>query len=396
MCGIAGIVTFDPQGRVDERRLTTMRDVMRHRGPDGEGLLVGGPVGLAHRRLSIDDVAAAHQPMSNEDASIWVVVNGEIYNHAELRPRLEARAHRYRTRSDTETILHLYEEQGDRVVDDLHGMFAFAIWDRPRQRLLLARDRLGIKPLYYALGGTELLFASEIKGLLAVSRGRPAFNEAALPEFLATRFLSGDETFFRGVMKLMPGHVASWSLKDGFHTRRYWTLPHPAEPPSASAASCAVEVRQRLEAAVRSHLMSDVPLGIFLSGGIDSSALAAMMARAVTGPIRTFAVGFSEVEANELPYARMVAQAIGSEHREVLVSPSEYFAALPHLIWHEDEPIAFTSSVPLYFVARLARDHVKVVLTGEGADELFLGYNRYRTTLWNARLGRPYWAAVPS
>jgi asparagine synthase (glutamine-hydrolysing) len=396
MCGIAGIVTFDPQGRVDERRLTTMRDVMRHRGPDGEGLLIDGPVGLAHRRLSIVDVAAGHQPMSNEDGSIWVVFNGEIYNHAELRPRLERRGHHYRTRSDTETILHLYEEKGDSVVDALHGMFAFAIWDRPRQRLLLARDRLGIKPLYYALTGTELLFASEIKGLVAVSRGRPVFNEQALPEFLATRFLSGEETFFRGVRKLMPGHVASWSLKNGFETRRYWTLPHPAEPPSATAASCATEVRRRLEAAVRSHLMSDVPLGIFLSGGIDSSALAAMMARAATEPIRTFAVGFSEAEANELPYARMVAQAIGSEHRDVVVSPSEYFAALPQLVWHEDEPIAFTSSVPLYFVARLARDHVKVVLTGEGADELFLGYNRYRATLWNARLGRPYWAAVPS
>src|SRR6476659_7904204 len=181
MCGIAGIVTFDPQGRVDERRLTTMRDVMRHRGPDGEGLLIDGPVGLAHRRLSIVDVAAGHQPMSNEDGTIWVVFNGEIYNHAELRPRLEQRGHHYRTRSDTETIVHLYEEKGDRVVEDLHGMFAFAIWDRPRHRLLLAWDRLGIKPLYYALTGTELLFASEIKGVLAVSPGRPAFNEEALP-----------------------------------------------------------------------------------------------------------------------------------------------------------------------------------------------------------------------
>jgi len=396
MCGIAGIVTFDPQGRVDERRLTTMRDVMRHRGPDGEGLLIDGPVGLAHRRLSIVDVAAGHQPMSNEDGSIWVVFNGEIYNHAELRPRLEQRGHHYRTRSDTETLLHLYEEKGDCLVDDLHGMFAFAIWDRPRQRLLLARDRLGIKPLYYALTGTELLFASEIKGLLAVSPARPAFNEEALPEFLATRFLSGEGTFFRGISKLMPGHVATWSLHNGFATRRYWTLPQPAEQPPTTVASCATEVRSLLEAAVRSHLMSDVPLGVFLSGGIDSSALAAMMARAVREPIRTFAVGFSEAEANELPYARMVADAIGSEHREVMVSPAEYFAALPHLIWHEDEPIAFTSSVPLYFVARLARDHVKVVLTGEGADELFLGYNRYRATLWNARLGRPYWAAMPS
>src|SRR5262245_7803276 len=395
MCGIAGIVAFDPRDRVNEHRLTAMRDVMRHRGPDGDGLYIDGPVGLAHRRLSIVDVNGGQQPMSNEDASVWVVFNGEIYNHADLRPGLEQRGHHYRTRSDTETILHLYEEKGERVVEDLHGMFAFAVWDRPRRRLLLARDRLGIKPLYYTMTGNELLFASEIKSLLAVSRSRPSFNRERLPEFLATRFLSDEETFFCGIRKLMPGHVASWSLTDGFQTRRYWTLPHRAEQPPPTQASCVAEVRHRLEGAVRSHLMSDVPLGIFLSGGIDSSALAAMMARAVPDRIRTFAVGFSESEANELPYARLVARAIGSEHREVLVSPSEYFAALPHLIWHEDEPIAFTSSIPLYFVARLARDHVKVVLTGEGADELFLGYNRYRATLWNARLGRPYWAIVP-
>jgi asparagine synthase (glutamine-hydrolysing) len=395
MCGIAGIISFDPRDRIDEHRLMTMRDVMRHRGPDGAGLFVDGPVGLAHRRLSIVDVDAGHQPMSNEDSSVWVVFNGEIYNHAELRPGLEERGHCYRTRSDTETILHLYEEKGDALVDDLHGMFAFAIWDRARQRLLLARDRLGIKPLYYTLTGRELLFASEIKGLLAATDQRPDFNHDALPEFLATRFLSGEETFFRGVRKLMPGHLASWSLNDGFQMKRYWTLPHSPEQPPDGVTTCARTVRELLEAAVRSHLMSDVPLGIFLSGGIDSSALAAMMARAVPEPIQTFAVGFSEVEANELPYARQVATAIGSAHREVLVSPREYFESLPHLIWHEDEPLAFTSSVPLYFVARLARDHVKVVLTGEGADELFLGYNRYRATLWNARLGRPYWAAVP-
>ena len=395
MCGIAGIVTFDPCNRVDERRLTAMQEVMRHRGPDGNGLLFDGPVGLAHLRLSIVDVGAGHQPMSNEDGNVWVVFNGEIYNHGELRPGLEQRGHRYSTRSDTETIVHLYEEKGDDLVHDLHGMFAFAIWDRPRQRLLLARDRLGIKPLYYVCTGTELLFASEIKGLLAATTARPQFNEEALPEFLATRFLSGDETFFKDVKKLMPGHVASWSLDQGFKVRRYWTLPRSTSEPPQSVTACADEVRARLEAAVRSHLMSDVPLGMFLSGGIDSSALAAMMARATRDRIRTFSVGFSEVEANELPYARLVADAIGSDHREVIVSPSDYFSALPSLIWHEDEPIAFTSSVPLYFVAELAREHVKVVLTGEGADELFLGYNRYRATLWNARLGRPYWATVP-
>ena len=237
MCGIAGIVSFDPRDRVDERRLTTMRDVMRHRGPDGEGLFLDGPVGLAHRRLSIVDVSAGHQPMSNEDASIWVVFNGEIYNHADLRPRLEQRGHHYRTRSDTETILHLYEEKGDAVVDDLHGMFAFAIWDRTRQRLLLARDRLGIKPLYYTLTGTELLFASEIKGLLAALRVRPGFNHEALPEFLATRFLSGEETFFSNVRKLMPGHVASWSAKRRLSDA---ALLDAAAPVGAAVRQCRV------------------------------------------------------------------------------------------------------------------------------------------------------------
>ena len=395
MCGIAGIVKFDPRERAEDDRLVRMRDRIAHRGPDGQGLIVDGRTGLAHRRLAIVDVGGGQQPMCNEDGTVWIVFNGEIYNHAELRSGLEARGHRYRSRSDTETILHLYEEEGEGVVDGLHGMFAFAIWDRPRQRLLLARDRLGIKPLYYARTDTELLFGSEIKAVLAAEALRPEFNEEALPEFLANRFVASDETFFRGVRKLLPGHVLSWSPAAGLRSRRYWQPPAPRETVSPTIACEAPVLRHLLESAVRSHLMSDVPLGVFLSGGIDSSAVAAMVARAVKTPIQTFAVGFAEREANELEYARLVAKWVGARHREVVVTPDEYFNALPQLIWHEDEPIAFSSSVPLYFVARLASDHVKVVLTGEGADELFLGYNRYRATLWNARLGRPYWAIVP-
>src|SRR2546425_8673325 len=225
MCGIAGIVKRDPRETVDEARLKRMRDVLRHRGPDGEGLLLDGPVGLGHRRLSIMVVPGGHQPMDNEDETIWIVYNGEIYNHAALRPGLEARGHRYRTRSDTETILHAYEEDGERCVERLQGMFAFALWDRPRGRLLLARDRLGIKPLYYALTDDELLFASEIKAILAAQLIQPEFNEAVLPEFLATRLVAGEETFFRGVRKLLPGRTLSWSLRDGVRTRRYWQLP---------------------------------------------------------------------------------------------------------------------------------------------------------------------------
>ena len=396
MCGIVGIVRLDPNDTVDEARLMQMRDALHHRGPDDEGLWVEGPVGLGHRRLAIVDVAGGHQPMANEDQTAWIVFNGEIYNHAALRPELEAKGHRYRTRSDTETILHLYEEEGERCVERLQGMFAFAVWDRVRRRLFLARDRLGIKPLYYASTERALLFASEIKAILTAGILRPEFNEAVLPEFLATRFVSGEETFFRGVRKLLPGRTLTWSVAEGFRERRYWRPPVQTFESLTDFRPQADEVRARLETAVRSHLMSDVPLGLFLSGGLDSSGLAALIAPMVKEPIRTFSVGFDEAEANELAYARLAAQAVGAEHHEVVVSPGEFFKTLPRLVWHEDEPIAFDSSVPLYFVSRLAQDHVKVVLTGEGADELFLGYDyRYRVTALNERLGRVYWNAVP-
>jgi asparagine synthase (glutamine-hydrolysing) len=395
MCGIVGIVKLNPGESVDEPRLKLMRDVLRHRGPDGEGLLIDGPVGLGHRRLAIVDVAGGHQPMPNEDETAWIVLNGEIYNHAALRPELQARGHRYRTRSDTETVLHLYEEEGERCVERLRGMFAFAVWDRSRRRLLLGRDRLGIKPLYYAYTDRELLFASEIKAILAAGSIRPALNEAVLPEFLATRFVSGEETFFRGVRKLLPGRTLSWSPGGELRERRYWRLPVGIDEAPATLEARAGELRRRLAEAVRSHLMSDVPLGLFLSGGLDSSGLAALMAPMVPEPIRTFAVGFADPETDELPYARLVARAVGAEHRDVVVSPGQFFGALPELVWHEDEPIAFPASVPLAFVSRLASEHVKVVLTGEGADELFLGYPWYRVTMWNDRLGRAYRAALP-
>jgi asparagine synthase (glutamine-hydrolysing) len=396
MCGIAGIVNFSMRDRVEENRLIRMRDVQRHRGPDGAGLWSDGPVGFAHRRLAIVDVKGGHQPMANEDESVWIVFNGEIYNHSELRPKLEAKGHRYQTRSDTETILHLYEEEGDRCVERLHGMFAFALWDRGQSRLLLARDRLGIKPLYYACTDHELLFASEIKGILAAEAFRPEFNEEILPEFLASRFVAGEETFFRRVRKLLPGHTLSWSTTEGFRERRYWCPPVRNDRSSVDIEERGCEVRAKLESAVSSHLMSDVPVGLFLSGGLDSTALAALMTSASQSPVHAFSVGFSETEANELPYAQLAARSVGAEYHEVLVSPQQFFQALPRLVWHEDEPIAFNSSVPLYFVSRLAQQHVKVVLTGEGADELFLGYDyRYRVTELNERLGRLYWAATP-
>ena len=395
MCGIAGILKFDPRHHAEAPRLKRMGLALSHRGPDGEGVMADGQIGLAHRRLAIIDVAAGAQPMGNEDGSIWIVFNGEIYNHNELRPVLQARGHRYKTRCDTETILHAYEEFGDRAPEHLQGMFAFAIWDAPKRRLLLARDRLGIKPLYVSCNGTELLFGSEIKAILAASMKAPPLDESVLPAYLSSGFVSGEQTMFRGITRLRPGHTLSWSLADGVQQRRYWQVPAPTERQPQSFAAETASLRTRLTDAVKRHLMSDVPLGVFLSGGIDSSAIAAIAARLSPPALRTFAVGFADPRANELAYAKQVADAIGSRHHDIVVTPQQFFDELPRLIWHEDEPIAFPSSVPLYFLARMAGEHVKVVLTGEGADELFLGYNRYRVTHWNARLGGAYGSVLP-
>jgi asparagine synthase (glutamine-hydrolysing) len=395
MCGIAGILTLDHDDRVDILRLRRMRDSIAHRGPDGAGLFLDGPVGLAHRRLAIVDVAGGQQPMSNEDGAIQIVFNGEIYNHRDLRPGLEDLGHVYRTRSDTETIVHAYEEHGERTPEHLHGMFAFAIWDSTLETLMLSRDRLGIKPLYYMITDHELLFGSEIKAILAALPSAPALDQSQLPEFLANGFVSGSSTLFTGIKRLLPGHTLMWSRKEGFRTRQYWRVATNTTAVAHTFADAAEELREQLFAAVRRHLMSDVPLGVFLSGGIDSTALSALASRLVPDRLKTFAVGFGDKDANELEYARQAAAWIGTEHRDVVLSPQEFFSALPRLIWHEDEPIAFPSSVPLNAVSQLASDHVKVVLTGEGADELFLGYNRYRVTHWNMNLGRAYWSVVP-
>ncbi len=393
MCGIVGIIRLNPNDSVDSVRLQRMRDALAHRGPDDKGLWSEGPVGLGHRRLSIVDVAGGHQPMSSADGNSWITFNGEIYNHAARRAELEQRGYRYQTRSDTETILHLYEEYGDGCVEKLAGMFAFGLWDRTRGRLLLARDRLGIKPLYYAVTDDEIVFASEIKAILAAGATQAVLDTHQLPEFLASGFLAGSETFFRGVHKLLPGHTFTWSRSEGPAVRQYWQVPTAPADSGLSMRACAEQLRTNLIDSVRSHLMSDVPLGLFLSGGLDSSVLAAVMGSLVKEPIRAFNVSFADKDADESMYARTAADAVGAVSHGVVVSPRDFFSELPRLVWHEDEPIAFPSSVPLYFVSKLARDHgVKVVLTGEGADELFLGYQRYRVTDWNARLGRPLWA----
>ena len=399
MCGINGIVFSVESGRRAEAHVVErMRDVLTHRGPDDHGLFVEGRVGLGHRRLSIVDVASGHQPMTNEDGSLQIVYNGEVYNHADYRAGLEERGHRYRTHCDTETILHLYEEEGARAVERLRGMFAFAIWDRNRSELFVARDRLGVKPLYYVHAADgSFYFASEIKALLAAGAVAPELNYAALPDYLANRATSGEETLFRGVRRLLPGHTLLW--RDGrVRVEKYWDVSYAAQDDGSSRSDedYVEEWFETFRTAVRLRLMADVPLGMFLSGGIDSSAIAAVMSGMVGEPIKTFSVAFAEREANELAYARMVAGRFGTDHHEIVVSPEEFFAALPRLVWHEDEPLAHSASVPLNFDSRLSARHVKVVLPGEGSDETLAGYSRYHKTVYNLRLGRLYERAAPA
>ncbi len=378
MCGIAGFFTTGPS-ELPDTVITRMTDVIQHRGPDDCGYYRDAFVALGHRRLSIVDLSAGRQPMFNENRELCVIFNGEIFNHAEIRPTLERNGHRYVSRSDTETILHAYEEYGPHCVDHFRGMFAFAIWDRVKRVLFCARDRLGVKPFYYYSDGRVFAFASEIKSLLQHPAISGNFDESLLPEYLAFGYSSGEQTLFRGIRKLMPGHSVTVSA-EGLSIRRYWDVPEspPADAYDGDDDAWIRECRGRLEETVRMRLMSDVPLGMFLSGGLDSSAIAALMSRMVEGRVKTFSVGYRETAFSELSYAREVAQSIGTDHHEVLVSKDEFFGALPKLTWHEDEPIAWPSSVPLHFVSKLAAERVKVVLSGEGADELFGGYARYR------------------
>jgi len=398
MCGICGIAfSTRSRRRVDAPELVRMRDTMTHRGPDDYGIFDQGRVGLAHRRLSIIDVAGGHQPMQDDGGSLHIVYNGEIYNHPDLRASLERRGHRYRTRCDTETILHLYQEDGADAVRRLRGMFAFAIWDSRREELFLARDHVGVKPLYYVhTDDGSLYFASEIKALLAARATAPQLNYDVLPDYLANHAPSGAATLFEDVRRLLPGHTLRW--RDGaVEIQQYWDLSFARAPHATRTDRDVIaDFGDRFSEAVRLQLMSDVPLGVFLSGGIDSASIVAVMSRLVQAPIKTFSVAFAEREANELAYARTVAAACRTDHHEVVVSPEEFFDALPTLVWHEDEPLAHPSSVALYFVAMLASQHVKVVLTGEGSDELLAGYGRYAKTLFNVRWGTRYHRMLPA
>jgi len=365
--------------------------VIAHRGPDGVGTWSDGTAWLGHRRLSIIDLAAGQQPMANEDGSAWVTYNGEIFNHADLRRPLEAAGHRYKTHCDTEAILHAYEQYGEDCAGRFRGMFSFALWDGKRRQLFCARDRFGKKPFYYFWDGRLFAFASEIKALLEHPAISARLEESVLAEYLAFGYGSSDRTLFKGIRKLMPGHTLRLRLAEpdpAPEILRYWEIPLPGPEERRPERDWVAECRERLEEAVRTRLMSDVPLGMFLSGGVDSSAIAALIKRLAPGPVETFSVGYSEEQFSELAYARQVAEAIGTDHHEVVVSMDDFFNMLPKLVWHEDEPVTWPSSVSLYFVSKLASGRVKVVLTGEGSDELFGGYARYRAYLMNER-----WAA---
>ncbi|MEZ5346278.1 MAG: asparagine synthase (glutamine-hydrolyzing) [Pyrinomonadaceae bacterium] len=396
MCGINGIAYSARSNRqADEAVLCAMRDEISHRGPDDAGVFVKGNIGLGHRRLSIVDVAHGHQPMVNSDGSCVLVYNGEVYNHADHRGALESKGYKYRTTSDTETILYLYEEFGEACVEKLRGMFAFAIWDENKKQLFAARDRLGIKPLYYVYDEEgNFFFASEIKSLIKAGAVKPELNYAVLPDQLANHGTSYDQTLYKGVKRLMPGHHLTW--KDGrISIKKYWDISYEPKHEGISDREYIDEWRERFRRSVELRLMADVPLGMFLSGGIDSSAICALMAEMVDEPIRTFSVGFDEKEANEFEYARTVSKAYKTDHHEVLLTPAEFFRELPNLIRHEDEPLGFVASVPLYFVSKLAQKHVKVVLTGEGSDELMAGYGRYAKTLKLLQYGEKYETFAP-
>jgi asparagine synthase (glutamine-hydrolysing) len=374
MCGIAGIVALD--GRKPElHELDSMASALVHRGPDSGGTLLGAQVGLTMRRLSIIDVETGTQPLANEDRSIWTVFNGEIYNHAELRHELERRGHTFRTRSDTEVLVHLYEELGPRCVEPLRGMFAFAIWDERERTLLLARDRLGIKPLFYTRVDGRLAFASELKALLALPGIPREIDHAALDNYFAQMSTPSSQSILAGIRKLEPGHVLLSSPARALRTYRYWRF-EPAPDRSRSESYFVERLRELLEESVRLHMVSDVPVGAFLSGGLDSSAVVATMARLAPRSLQTFSVGFRESAYDESRHARELARRVGAEHHELVLEP-DVFGILDEVAWHLDEPFGDVSALPTFVLSRLAAEHVKVVLSGDGGDELFGGYERY-------------------
>ncbi|MGB4780428.1 asparagine synthase (glutamine-hydrolyzing), partial [Candidatus Methylomirabilis sp.] len=379
MCGICGKINRDSNAPVDEGGLRRMAKALAHRGPDSDGVFVNNHVGLAHRRLAIIDLSPdGAQPMSNEDGSVWIVFNGEIYNFHELRDALVRKGHSFRSRSDTEVIIHLYEDLGPEALCALRGMFALAIWDGNRRQLLLARDRLGKKPLFYFDGSSSFAFASELQSLLEDPSVPRVPDLEAIRYYLTYRYVPSPYSAFQGIRKLPPAHYLL--LKNGqLRVTRYWTL-HYAEKSYESEEILSERLLESLEEAVRLRMISDVPIGAFLSGGLDSSAVVAMMSRLSEGSVKTFSIGFDDQAFSELPYARSIARRFGTDHHECIVKP-DAVGILPLLVRHFGEPFADSTAVPQYYLSKLAREHVTVVLAGDGGDEAFGGYDRYVATL---------------
>lgn len=383
MCGICGKLNVDPEEPVDAMLLGRMLRTLHHRGPDGTGEYRSGPVGLGHRRLSIIDLDMGAQPMSNEDGTVWVVYNGEIYNFQELRKELVAKGHVFKSHSDTEVIVHLYEELGESCVGRLRGMFAFALWDERTQTLLLARDRLGIKPLYYVNTGKSFLFASEIKALLADASVSRELNVQAIDRFVTYYYVPGNETLFRHIRKLEPGHLMTVRGSD-IRIKQYWDLSFAPQVPKPSFEDAVEQLRDVLRRSVKEHLISDVPVGVLASGGVDSTGILRYAAEQSSRPLQTFTVGFADAGvADERPYARIAANEYGTIHHEMTMTASDFRDFLPRYVWHAEEPVCEAPAIALYYVTRLARDSsVKVLLSGEGGDEAFGGYQNYSDVLW--------------
>ncbi len=389
MCGISGIVNTNGVAP-DEAVLRSMTAAIAHRGPDGEGVHIQGAVGLGHRRLAIIDPRCGAQPMSNEDGAVWITYNGEIYNFQELRSELEKRGHRFHTHSDTEMVVHAYEEWGVHCLKRFRGMFAFAIADYRKRELFLARDPLGIKPLYYALGSNLLAFASELQALRRVPGIDWDFDLEAVDQYLYLQYIPAPKTVFRHVRKLRPAHFFTMPFYGPpSPPQRYWKLDF--KPIERKEADLLAELDHTLRRSVEQHLVSDVPFGAFLSGGIDSSAVVGYMAQILKHPVKTFSIGFEEEGVNELPYARQVATLWHTEHHEEIVR-ADALAILPELVKHYGEPFGDSSAIPTYYVSRMARAHVPMVLSGDGGDEAFGGYNTYRNWLrWLSKTGMAWW-----
>ena len=394
MCGICGKLNFDRAKPVGPELLRRMTDAMFHRGPDGSGEFLSGPVGLGHRRLSIIDLNTGAQPMSNEDGTVWVVYNGEIYNFQELRSDLVRRGHRFKSTTDTEVIVHLYEEMGDECVSQFRGMFAFALWDERRQRLLLARDRVGIKPLYYAETRHGLVFASEIKAILEDPEVERRVRPSAIDRFLTYYYLPGNDTLLEGLQKLAPGHYLT--VESGkVSIRRYWDLHFDANSCQAGFDEAVEALQDLLRRTVKDHMISDVPVGVLLSGGVDSTGVLSYAAEHSEQPIHTFTMGFAGADFDdERPYARLAAERFGTIHHETSITADDFRDFLPKYVWHMEEPVCEPPAVALYHVARLAREtSVKVLLSGEGGDEAFGGYQTYRNHLLLERLKSTFGSA---